>query len=239
MFVRGTTALLENRVLNCGYAPNFSIGIGVYAEEMLTPSGAHLRIEDCEVVDTGISADGSQVTTVNAIGIGGWMPACQISGNRVGYTQPAKLELLNEHRALLLIGPLALHYLTGAGEIAYMFGSAQVSDNHFSGPGRTHLVEFMRIVLTDNIDLRFEKVIFSNNICDHLSAEANPRGASVRLWGGHLIAMGNHIKAAVNVNAMSLANSPKPHSWATSPPGITSDTGTVTPLPIINFNVKI
>ncbi len=239
MFVRGTTALLKNRVHNCGYAPNFAIGIGVYAEEVLTPSGAHLRIEDCEVLDTGISADGSQVTTGNAIGIGGWMPACQISGNRVGYTQPVMLEPLNEHRALLLIGPLALRFIGGAGEFAYMFGSAQVSDNHFSGPGRTHLVEFVRIVINDNIDLRFEKVTFSNNICDHLSAEANPRGASVLLWGGHLIAMGNHIKAAANVNAMSLTNRPKIILMGNITTGDYINTGTVTPLPITNFNVKI
>ncbi|CAG9931856.1 DUF6519 domain-containing protein [Candidatus Nitrotoga arctica] len=239
MFVRGTTALLKNRVLNCGYAPNFAIGIGVYAEEVLTPSGAHLRIEDCEVIDTGISADGSQATTVNAIGIGGWMPACQISGNRVGYTQPAMLEPVNEHRALLLIGPLAVRFIGGAGEFAYMFGSAQVSDNHFSGPGRTHLVEFMRIVINDNIDFRFEKVTFNNNICDHLSAEANPRGASVLLWGGHLIAMGNHIKAAANVNAMSLTNRPKIILMGNITTGDYINTGTVTPLPIINFNVKI
>ncbi|RFC36159.1 MAG: copper-binding protein (NosD) [Candidatus Nitrotoga sp. SPKER] len=239
MFVRGTTALLKNRVLNCGYTPNFAIGIGVYAEEVLTPSGAHLRIEDCEVLDTGISADGSQVTTGNAIGIGGWMPACQISGNRIGYTQPVMLEPLNEHRALLLIGPLAVRFIGGAGEFAYMFGSAQVSDNHFSGPGRTHLVEFMRIVINDNIDLRFEKVTFSNNICDHLNAEVNPRGASVLLWGGHLIAMGNHIKAATNVNAMSLTNRPKIVLMGNITTGDYINTGTVTPLPIINFNVKI
>lgn len=239
MFVRGTTALLKNRVFNCGYAPNFALGIGIYAEEVLTPSGAHLRIEDCEVLDTGISADGSQITTANAVGIGGWMPACQISGNRIGYTQPVTLEPLNEHRALLLIGPLALRFIGGAGEFAYMFGSAQVSDNHFSGPGRTHLVEFMRIVINDNIDLRFEKVIFSNNICDHLSAEANPRGATVLLWGGHLIAMGNHIKAAANVNAMSLTNRPKIVLMGNITTGDYINTGTVTPLPIINFNVKI
>lgn len=239
LFMRGAAALLENRVLNCGYASIASIGIGVYAEDVWTPSGAHHRIEDCEVIDTGISADGTQVTTVNAISIGGWMPACQISGNRVGYTQPAKLEPLNEHRALLLIGPLALHYNLAAGEIAYMFGSAQVSDNHFRGPGRTQLVEFMRIQFTDNIDLRFEKVTFSNNICDHLNAEANPQGASVRLWGGHLIAMGNHVKAAANVNAMSLANRNRIALMGNITTGDYINTGTVTPAPINNFNVKI
>jgi nitrous oxidase accessory protein NosD len=239
LFVRGNTALLGNRVRNCGYASVLSIGIGVYAEELWTPTSAHLRIEDCEVVDTGISVDGSQTTTVSAIGIGGWIPACQISGNRVGYTQLAKLEPMNEHRALLLIGPLALHYLTGSGEIAYMFGSAQVDGNHFRGPGRSQLVEFRRIQYTDNIDLRFEKVTFNNNVCDHLSAEASNLGATVRLWGGHLIAMGNHVKAAVNVNAMSLSNRNKIALMGNITTGDYIQTGTVTPLPIANFNVKI
>ncbi|CAH1388068.1 DUF6519 domain-containing protein [Candidatus Nitrotoga sp. M5] len=239
MFVRGAAALLENRVLNCGYATKFSLGIGVFSDEVLTPSGAYLRIEGCEVIDTGISADSSQITTDNAIGIGGWMPACQISGNRVGYTQPTKLDVLNEHRALLLIGPLAMHYRTGRNTITYMFGSAQVSDNHFSGPGRTQLVEFMTIALNDTIDFRFEKVTFSNNICDHLSAEANDQGASVRLWGGHLIAMGNQIKADGKVNSISLANSSKTVLMGNITTGEYINIGTVTPLPITNFNVKI
>jgi len=239
LFVSGNTAVLSNRVRNCGYATALSIGIGVYAEEVLTPSGAHLRIEACEVIDTGISADGTQVTTVNAIGIGGWMPACQISDNRVGYTQPAKLDPLKEHRALLLIGPLALHYNLAAGEIAYMFGSAQVNDNHFRGPGRTRLVEFLRIQYNDNTDLRFEKVAFNNNVCDHLSAEVNEMNATVWLWGGHLIAMGNHVKAAANVNAMSLSHRDKIALMGNITTGDYINTGTVTPAPINNFNVKI
>lgn len=238
LFVRGNTTLLENRVFNCGYASVLSAGIAVYAEEVWTPTGAHLRIENCEVLDTGISADGNQVTTVNAVGIGGWIPACQIGGNRVGYTQPDKIEPLKEHRALLLIGPLALHYNLAAGELAYMFGSAQVNDNHFRGPGRTRLVEFMRIQFTDNLDLRFEKVAFNNNVCDHLSAEENPQGATVRLWGGHLIAMGNHVKAAANVNAMSLANR-NAALMGNVTTGDFTGINNVTPVPIINFNVKI
>jgi len=167
------------------------------------------------------------------------MPACQISGNRVGYTHPTKLDVLNEHRALLLIGPLAMHYRTGRNTITYMFGSAQVSDNHFSGPGRTQLVEFMTIALNDTIDFRFEKVTFSNNICDHLSAEANDQGASVRLWGGHLIAMGNQIKADGKVNSISLANSSKTVLMGNITTGEYINIGTITPLPITNFNVKI
>lgn len=239
LFVRGTTVLLKNRLFNCGYLSLFSVGIGVYDEEVWAPSGAHLRIEGCEVVDTGISADGSQVSTLGVIGMGGWMPACQISGNHIGYTQTGKLDALKEHRALLLIGPLALYYATGSGEIAYMFGSAQINNNHFHGPGRTHLVEFMRIAITPNIDLRFEKLSFSNNNCDHIDAESDSKNASIGLWGGHLIVMGNHVKAAPNVNAMSLANRNKIALMGNITTGDYINTGVVTPLPIANFNVKI
>jgi len=240
LFVRGNTALLGNQLRNCGYALGFSFGIGVFAEEVWMPTGsAHLRLEDCEVLDTGISADGNQITTVSAVGIGGWVPACQIIGNRVGYTQPAMLEPANEHRALLLIGPLAQRFVGGAGETFFMFGSAQVNDNHFRGPGRSQLVEFRRFQFTDNIDLRFEKLIFNNNVCDHLSAEISDLGATVLLWGGHLIAMGNHIKAAARVNSISLANSSKTTLMGNITTGNYINIGTVTPLPIMNFNVKI
>ncbi|MEO6423679.1 MAG: DUF6519 domain-containing protein [Candidatus Nitrotoga sp.] len=241
LYVRGNNALLGNRVRNCGYTSVLSIGIVVYAEEVWMPTGgAHLRLEDCEVIDTGISADGKQLTTVSAVGIGSWVPACQISSNRVGYSQPALLEKANEHRALLLIGPLAQRFVGSAAETTFMFCSAQVDDNHFRGPGRSQLVEFRRIQYTDNIDQRFEKVTFNNNVCDHLSAEASDLGATVHLWGGHLIAMGNHIKAAAaNVNSMSLANRSKIALMGNITTGNYINIGTVTPLPIMNFNVKI
>lgn len=239
LFVRGSVTLIDNRVLSCGQFSLFSAGIAVFAEEVWTPSGAHLRIENCEVLDTGISADGKQVTTLNTMGIGGWIPSCQINGNRVAYTQPAKLDPLKEHRALLLIGPLALQYTTGPGELAYRFGSAQVVGNQFSGPGRTCLVEFMRIELTDNIALRFEKLTFSNNISDHFSAEANAKGATVSLFGGHVVSMGNHVKAAAKVNSMSLGSGNKTALMGNITTGDYINIGSVTPLPINNFNVKI
>lgn len=240
LFVRGGTALIDNRVRNCGYAPAIALGIAIYAEEILAPSGAHARIENNEVIDTGISADGTQLTGANAVGIAGWLPACQITDNRVGYTQALPgLDPLNEHRALVLLGPLGIRFATGAAVIEYMFGGAQVDDNHFRGPGRSLLVEFMRIVLTDNIDFRFEKVTFNNNLCDHLGAEAGDLGATVRLWGGHLIAMGNHVKGPANVNAMSLANRNKVALMGNVTTGDYINVGTVTPAPINNFNVRI
>jgi len=241
LFVRGAAALTDNRVLNCGYATAVSVGIGIFAEELLAPVGAHARLDGCEVIDTGISADGSVLTTANAVGIGGRLAGCQLTGNRVGYTQPAKLDAAKEHRALLLSGPLAMHIATGAAVIEYMSGSALVSDNHFRGPGRSHLVEFLRIVLTDNLDFRFENVTFSNNICDHLGAEVSDLSASVALWGGHLIAVGNHVKGPANVNAMSLANRNKVALMGnvTSGDYINVNAAAVIPTPIANFNVRL
>ncbi|MDH4235079.1 MAG: right-handed parallel beta-helix repeat-containing protein, partial [Gallionella sp.] len=239
LYVKGA-AVLHNRVLNCGYFGVVSIGIAVLSEDVysIVDNGALVRIEGCEVIDTGISADGSQATTANAVGIGGGMAACEIINNRVGYTQTGKMDVQKEHRALLLIGPFCVHYSTGPGEFAYMFGSALIEGNHFRGPGKTSLVELMRIIYTPNIDSRFEKVTFNNNLCDHLSAEANTQAASVRLWGGHLIAMGNHVKAAANVNAMSLANR-KAALMGNVTTGDYTGANNVTPLPLTNFNVRV
>lgn len=240
LFVRGAVTLFDNRVMNCGYTRAVSLGIAVYAEELLAPSGAHARIQNNEVIDTGISADGTQLTAANAVCIAGWLAACQITGNRIAYSQALPgLDPLNEHRALVLLGPLGIRFATGAAVIEYMFGGAQVDGNHFRGPGRSLLVEFMRIVLTDNIDFRFEKVTFNNNLCDHLGAEASDLGATVRLWGGHLIAMGNHVKGPAGVNAMSLANRNKVALMGNVTTGDYINVGTVTPAPINNFNVRI
>ena len=239
LFVRGAAAVLENRVLNCGYASALSIGIGVFAEELFSASGAHLRLEACEVIDTGISVDGNQVTTVNAIGMGGWVPACQIIDNRIGYTQPDKLDAKHEHRALIFMGPLGYRVPLAAGVFEFMFGSALVSGNHFRGPGNTHLVEFLRLVVNDNLDFRFEKVSFNNNVCDHLNTAPSDQGSTVRLWGGHLIAMGNHVKGPDRVNAMSLANRNQVALMGNVTTGNYIDVSTVIPAPINNFNVRV
>lgn len=239
LFTRRATSVLENRVMNCGHSGAMSFGVLVFGEELYAISGAMLRVGDCEVNDTGISPDGGQVSGVPALGIGAWVPACQITGNRVGYTDAGKLQTQQQHRALFLVGPIALRYVFGSGAVEYMFGSALVSGNHFRGPGRSTLVEFFRLPVTDNIDFRFEKVTFSNNVCDHLSAEASPQTATVQLLGGHLIAMGNHVKAAADVNAMSLANRNKIALVGNVTTGDYINVGTVTPAPVLNFNVRV
>lgn len=237
LWVSRATAVLDNRIMNCGYAGALTFGMLVLGQELLQPSGAMLRVEDCELIDSGISPDGAQASGVAAAGISAWVPACQIIANRVGYTQEQKLKTDLQHRALLLIGPIALRYVTGSQVLEYMSGSALVSGNHLRGPGRSALVEFLPLPVTDNISFRFERVTFSNNQCDHLSAEASDQGATIQLSGGQLIAMGNHVKAAPNVNAMSLANGKKNALVGNVTTGNYINQGTVTPSPIANFNI--
>ena len=100
-------------------------------------------------------------------------------------------------------------------------------------------MEFFRLILTDNFDFRFEKLSFSNNICDHLNTVPAETVSTARLWGGHLIAVGNHIKAPDNVNSMSLANRNKVALMGNVTTGDYVDVGTVTPTPYGNFNVRI
>ncbi len=241
MFLRGAASFVDNRLANCGYSAALSFGLAIYSDETqtLAPGGALVRIEGCEVIDTGIAADGSQATDVAALSISGWVPALHAIDNRVGYNQPDSLDPLQEHRAFLFLGPLAYRVPLAAGMLEIMSGSALVSGNQFRGPGRTTLVEFVRQTIDNNLDYRFEKVIFSNNNCDHLNAEVNETGASVRLWGGHLIAMGNHVKGPENVNAMALSNRSKVALMGNVTTGNYIQVGTVTPPVIANFNVII
>jgi Family of unknown function (DUF6519)/Right handed beta helix region len=233
LWVVRATAVLHNRIMNCAYAGVLPFSMLVLGQELLLPSGGILRVEDCEVIDTGISPDGKYVSSVAVAGIGAWVPACQITGNRVGYTQEDKLKL-DQHRALLLTGPIVF----SVGHEQFTFGSALVSGNHFRGPGRSTLVELLTLAFAATTDFRFEKVTFTNNICEHLSAEPNKQTATIHLSGGKLIAMGNHVKAAADVNAMSLANGKKNVLVGNVTTGKYINPGTVTPSPITNFNVQ-
>jgi nitrous oxidase accessory protein NosD len=236
VWVMRSTAVLGNRIMNCGYAGNLNFGMLALGQELLQPSGAMLRVQDCEIVDSGVSPDGKQASSVAVTGISAWVPACQITANHIG-TQAEKLNADLQHRALLLIGPIGIRFVTGAAAVESMLGGALVSANQIRGPGRSALVEFLQLPVNDNISFRFEKVTFSNNQCEHLGAEASDQAATVSLAGGKLIAMGNHVKADPNVNAMSLANGKKTVLMGNVTTGSYIRQGTVTPSPIPSFNV--
>ena len=235
--VMDSAAVTENRVSNCGYVGNASLGIAVFAEHFFVESEALVRIEGCEVLDTGINPQTNVGNDTPVFAISALCPVCHVTHNRTGYTQNV-LNPEREHRALILVGPLALHYVFNDLTVEFMFGSAVVTDNHFRGPGRSYLVEFFPVRISDNLDLRFEKVTFNNNICDHLNAEAMEDAATVRLWGRNLIAMSNHIKAPNGVNAMSLGNRHRVALMGNITTGGYIRVGTVTPAPLTDFNIR-
>jgi parallel beta-helix repeat protein len=238
----GPISVVANRIANCGYSPPAGLGaFGLIAVwyEFLVPVATGLRIEGCEILDTGISADGSQNAAGAALGILAWVPACQLLNNRITYGDAGGLDPQQQHRAMRLLGPVALRFQLGAGVIEFLFGEALVTGNTLRGPGRHNLVECQRLAVNDNIDFRFEKITFSNNVCEHLNAEASAAEATVRLLGGRLIAIGNHVEGPPGVNAMSLANRNHVALLGNVTTGDYINVGTVTPTPHTSFNVRV
>lgn len=201
--VAGATTLIENRVESCGYQ-----GLGAFGafSVLVMNAAGHVHIESCDIVDTGVSEDQTQVTQP-AFGIWGlFLLECLVQGNRVTYINPAS-ELRKEKaedRALLLIGSLEWSIT----DLVRFGFAAQVIDNKFTGPGLTHLVEFQQQQLNDTIFRRFERVTFSNNHCWHWSVRTGETGGTVSLRGRSAIVMGNHVKAntfvpSFNFNGMT------------------------------------
>ena len=236
--VTATVKAVENRLINCGYSGFASLGLAVFAEHIFLETESMVRIEGNEVLDTGINPFTNQGTDTASISIAGLCASCHISHNHTDYSQNV-FEAQREHRALMLIGPLALHYDLADFTLELMIGSAVVTDNRFRGPGRSYLVEFFPVPINDFIDFRFEKVTFNNNICEHLNAEPQEGAATVRLWGRNLIAMGNHVKADLGVNSMSLGNRHRVALMGNITTGNYIRVGTTTPAPLTNFNIVI
>ncbi len=228
----GRISMTHNRLTNCGHS-GLPIGIGIVW------SSGDVAVESCEIIDTGLPREGNQTTSMAALGISAWADSCRISNNRVAYTDPGRLNTDLHHRALLLVGPLS--YTTGGaatGRRVLSKGNALVSDNVFEGPGHRHLVEFMNVPLGGTLDLRFEKVTFSNNHCNHVFSLTNQEdSATVLLWGSQLIVVGNHVKADPKMNSMDLSHCRRVTLMANITTGNYIRVTAVVPTPIPNFNV--
>jgi hypothetical protein len=232
----GVLRLTHNRVAHCAWrAVNVALSIGI----LQTAAALDAVVESCEVLNTGVSPDASQATGVRAIGIlAGIVTACEIANNRVTYAGENGLNANLEHRAVWLVGPLAYRVVTGPGVFELAQGGTLIHGNVFQGPGRTHLVELVRVVLTDNIDLRFEKVTFATNRCEHATA-AGDAAATVRLFGSHMIVTGNHVKAPAGVNAFHLGSRPRVALLGNVTTGGYAALSTTVPTPHTDFNVQI
>jgi uncharacterized protein DUF6519/parallel beta helix pectate lyase-like protein len=226
----------HNRLAHCAYAAaGAAVAIGVIGQG----AGIDLTIESCDIINTGLSPDRATVTPVAAAGIAAIMVAtCEITNNRVVYEDGAEtlLDQNLEHRAVGLVGMPAYHVAVGAGEVQFAQGAALIAGNTFQGPGRTNLVELRRVVASPQIDLRFEKVTFANNRCDHSTA-AGDQATTVKLFGSHLIVTSNHVKAPQDVRAFDLGGR-KTGLLGNATTGTYVDAGAAIPLPIANFNFQ-
>lgn len=229
-----TVDLSRNHLQFCGHAlPNAAVGIGVFLSQ------ADVIVELCEVLDTGRRPGNLEIGVPVAHGISlGLVASCRVQGNLVRYLNPEGLGLDREDRALLLVGPIS--FVTGSERVT--FGSAMVQDNKFLGPGASALVEMARLLITDNIDTRFDRVTFSGNHCEHLVRQAGaadlPR-ATVVLWGEHLIAMGNHVRALRRYPSMRFNNRPNVALMGNVTTGPLIQFASTVPAPQTSFNVLI
>jgi nitrous oxidase accessory protein NosD len=197
-------AVTENRILSCGYSQTQKGGIGIGVSQLF----GELHIESNEVMNTGISPDGTAASQL-AFGVfADLVLECRMQSNLVTYSNPGQLDLAQEHRALWLRGFIDFAITTGHEQLTFGF-SAQVLDNKFFGPGFTSLVEFAQQRIGDSNNFRrFERVFFNNNFCWHASSGADASRATVTIVGRSAIVMGNHIKASTPFFSVDFNNVP-------------------------------
>jgi hypothetical protein len=234
LLLPGGDALISSvRIANCG-----SAGIGAVKGSIFVMSGPFvepvtnsLRIDGCEILESGVWVNGG--TTAGPVrGIQAWVPNCQILNNRVVSSDPAILAAPDEHRALLILGPISYRLIVNG------VSSAVVANNVFRGPGVSHLVEFVRTNFNDNLALCFHKIAFNGNFCDHVAQEGAGHSTAL-LAGWHTLASSNQITAPGGVASIDVSN-----NFAVSVVGnITSGsilTGAVPlPPPASAFNVNV
>lgn len=185
------TSFTGNHVSNTGWIGGLSVGLGALL--ML----GEWHVEGNEVANTGV-APGGDANGAPARGIAGiYVLEARIESNLVTYTAPDLLPDGREDRALLLQGLLELSFSVGAAAITFGF-PCQITNNKFVGKGNSALVEVRDQPLVENVNLRFERVFFNHNYCNHLGAGSGFETAStVMLEGRAGVVMGNQVKGGV------------------------------------------
>ncbi len=237
-FEFGNCSLSRNRIINCGTLPFGPVQGGIVAVSAypIFVNLSTLRIECCEVVESGVAPDG-KVGSGTVIGIQAWFANCHILGNRVIATNQSVVQTL-EHRALQLIGPVNAvitdRVIPGG-------ASALVSGNMFRGFGNTHLVELLHSATITGSGLWFDKIVFSSNVCDHFAA-VNPNlptQATVLLGGRGAAIAANTVAGVGGLRSISGGNVTEGTATANATTGVIAQFTSVTPAPETNFNIRI
>ena len=197
------TSFTENNISNVGRSGGLPFGLGA-----LFVLG-EWHVEANEIMNTGVPVDGTTNPSATHGIIGAFVMETRIESNLVTYSNPALLPDGREDRALLLQGLFEFSVQLGDRTVSLGF-PCQITNNKFVGKGLSALVELRETSITDNILIRFERVFFSNNYCNHFGQGAESAGnATVILEGRAGVVMGNQIKTlngvmpSVNMRNMS------------------------------------
>jgi hypothetical protein len=238
----GATRLIDNRLQNCGWTAPAGTGvmggISVIDLDVLAPTAeSHLVVDGCEVLDTGLAPDGGGVGPGAIVAVDLTAPSCSVTRNRIVCTRSERLAAGAEHRALRLTGPLAVRLAFGAGMLEFLSGTAAVDDNLMIGPGALHLVEFQEVSFNSVLSLRFERVLFGHNQCEHTLGGNNQRRVTVRLHGGELAANANQVKGPANMPGIYMDNRSRAILLGNiSTGGYTGMSASLLPTPSASFN---
>lgn len=237
-FEVGNCSLSRNRIVNCGQLAFGSVQGGIVAVSsspiVLNPNA--LRIESCEIIESGVGPDG-KVGSGAVTGIQAWFPNCHIIGNRVIATNPNVDQAL-EHRALRLLAPFNIRILDN---VLPLGAAALVSGNVFRGFGNSHLVELLRAgTLAGGWGLWFDKIVFSSNVCDHVVARNDsPSQATVLLGGRGAAIAANTVASTSGVRSISGDNFTEGTATANATTGVIGQFTSITPSPETGFNIRI
>jgi hypothetical protein len=234
--LRDTPRFTDLRVESCGHGnPTAALSLVIVQDDLKVP--VDVAIRGCDILDTGVSAAGTFTPGV-AYGIATlFVSHLEISDNRVRHPVATPLPPTAEHRALKLIGMPAVSLEGGHGR-EYATGAVLVSGNEFEGPSASRLVDLRRIILTPNIDLRFEKMTFSVNRCDHFG-RPGPANITADLYGSHMIVSSNQVKTPDKGHSFGFGGRKKVAATSNYTTGDWVNVGSTIPAVFPNFNAFV
>ena len=192
----GRCDVVGHRITSCGYGRAASFGIACAFQV------GELHIESNEVMDTGFAAGEDSVSN-RAYGIfGELILEARIESNLVTYSTLNGLDPNREDRALRMRGILDRQLPVGGTALTFGF-PIQIMNNKFIGAGRSALVELAQAsspIGQQMVFVRFERVNFDHNYCNHFVASQDIQRTTVSLTGRQGIVMGNHIKSTIPIS---------------------------------------
>jgi hypothetical protein len=224
------------RVEGCAYA-NSTAAMSLVVVQDDPKQVVDVAIRDCDILDTGVS-DGGKFTAGVAYGVVTLFAShLEISDNRIRHAFETPLPATAEHRAIKLIGMPAVSLEGGHGR-EYATGAVLVSGNEIQGPSASRLVDLRRIVITPNVDLRFEKMTFSVNRCDHFGREG-PANITADLYGSHMIVSSNQVKTPAKGHSFGFGGRLKVAATSNYTTGDWVNVGSTIPAIFPNFNAFV